>query len=169
MPRVFFAIWPDAAAAEKLRALSLEVAEETGGRPTPPDNIHLTLEFLGEVAAERIDELGTIGGKVDARAFKLSLGQLGAFRRAGIAWLGSLQAPPELIDLQGRLNRALRAAGFALEDRPYSPHVTLARRTDKPPRKRAIEPVEWRVTEFALVRSEPGRAKYTTLAVFRLA
>ena len=166
--RLFFAIWPSQAAAQELRELSARIAGETGGRATPADNIHLTLEFLGEVAEERIEELARIAASARVKPFLLRFDRLGAFRRARIAWAGTANPPAALLGLQRSLNESLRAAGFALEDRPYAAHVTLARHTQRPPAQRPIEPIEWRVGEFALVRSQAGKAKYTDLARWRL-
>lgn len=162
--RLFFAVWPTDVAALRLRALSEAIAGETGGRATPPANIHLTLEFLGEVAEDRLPILDGIARSIAAKPFRLRLDRLGAFRRARIAWIGAQKPPAGLIELQRALSSGLRGAGFALEERPYSPHVTLARHTAKPAPKGPIEPIEWRVASFSLVRSRPGKAEYADVA-----
>ena len=46
--RLFFALWPDAATSVALAALAQQIAAESGGRPTAPGNVHLTLAFLGD-------------------------------------------------------------------------------------------------------------------------
>src|SRR5271169_5368820 len=87
--RVFFALWPDAALRTTMADLAREVARASGGRPTAADRIHLTLAFLGEQPADRVETLRRLGGGLRARAFTLALDALGGFPRTGIAWLGA--------------------------------------------------------------------------------
>jgi 2'-5' RNA ligase len=61
------------------------------------------------------------------------------------------------------LEERLRAGGFAFEARPFKPHLTLARKVQRALREEAMPPVAWRVTDFALVRSESGTGRYTTM------
>ena len=174
--RLFFAIWPDDPAREALARLASTVAAATGGRATPEANIHMTLEFLGEVGDERLGDLGGIAAAAGGRAFDLRLDRLGGFRRARVAWAGATLAPPALLELHSALSRGLAAAGFGLEERPFAPHVTLARKVDNrgqsglfaPDVTQELRDVPlWRVGEFALVRTHAGR--YATLASWRLA
>ena len=76
---------------------------------------------------------------------------------------------PELLRLQGTLAAHLGARGFALEPRPFAPHVTLVRKVARPLREVAFEPVAWRVTDFALVRSSLRTGRYETLRRWPLA
>ena len=168
MSRLFFAVWPDDAAREKLAALAAEVVAEAGGRAVPAANVHLTLEFLGEVEEGRIPGLHAAADSVAGRAFELRLDRLGSFRRARVGWAGCARPPDRLLELQRELATALAAAGFALEDRPYAPHVTLARKIERPVRARELAPIAWRAHELALVLSESGKARYTTIASWRL-
>jgi len=122
--RVFFALWPDAPARAMIAGLAREVALESGGRPTALNHIHLTLAFVGEQPAIRVDSLRRLAGAVRARAFMLALDEIGGFRRTGIAWLGSSTAQPELAALHDDLTRALQSRGFPVEeqyDRDRSP------------------------------------------------
>jgi 2'-5' RNA ligase len=75
--------------------------------------------------------------------------------------------PPALVDLQSQLEAGLRAAGFILEERPYRPHVTLARKIARPVPTAAIEPIGFACEALALVVSEAGR--YTSLESWPLA
>src|SRR5271169_1260781 len=99
--RVFFALWPDASMRATLADLAREVARETGGRPTAPSQIHLTLAFLGDQPAPRVETLRLLGGDLRSRAFALALDALGGFPRTGIAWLGASVAQPGLEALHG--------------------------------------------------------------------
>ncbi len=166
--RLFFAIWPDAAALERLRALAARLAEQCGGRATPAEKIHLTLEFLGSVDAQRIPALERIAAGVEAPAFGMRLDRTGSFRRARVAWVGSEGQPPGLLELHARLSAGLRGEGFTLDERAFAPHVTLVRGIRRPAARSAVEAIEWRAEEFALVRSELGKGAYTTLGRWRL-
>lgn len=169
--RVFFALWPDAPLRAALADLALEVARESGGRPTARNLLHLTLAFLGDQPAGRVETLRGVGAGIRARAFALTFDTIGGFRRTGIAWLGAAAPQPELEALQGELAAALRASGFVLDARAYAPHLTLARRCVVAPEHRLPQPLCWRVSSFVLVESEPGRGgpEYRTLADWPLA
>ena len=60
-----------------------------GGRATPTESIHLTLEFLGNVEPERVPLVERIAGEVRAGPFRVVLDRIGSFRRARVAWAGS--------------------------------------------------------------------------------
>jgi len=96
-----------------------------------PENIHLTLAFLGEVPVERVEEIGSALEGVAAVS--------GAFSCAvkGVGWFGSPRSPrvvwagipedPALMRLQADVAGALRQLGFTPEDRPFHPHLTMGR------------------------------------------
>jgi len=165
MPRLFFALWPDTAAAEALGQLARELAPRVGGKPVPQSKIHLTLAFLGEVAAERAVAAAV---PVEGRAFAISVDCVGAFRGARVAWAGIAAPPAALVDLQSRLASRLRAGGFELEERAFVPHLTLARRIASPLPRESIAPIGWQVREVALMRSEAGTGLYTRLETWGL-
>ncbi len=155
--RLFFALWPDEAVRAAVAALAQDVVVETGGRAVAPENIHLTLAFLGEQPAR-------LAAKIDMRsaeaipAFQLSFDELGCWRNTGIAWVGASAAPTELSSLEQGIARALAALGLEGDDRPFSPHVTLARRIVRPLRRRLITPLVWSIDSFALMESTPAGA-----------
>lgn len=164
--RLFFAIWPDDLARAALAGLAGQIVQQAGGRATPAENIHLTLEFLGAVEQERVALLQRVAAEVRGRRFRIRLDRVGSFRRARVGWAGSENPPPQLIALQAQLDARLRENGFALEEREYSPHATLARKIERPLPRARIDAIEWPVGEFALVVSAAGR--YTTLASWPL-
>ena len=163
MPRLFFAIEPAEDALRSLAERAEFVAREVGGRPMAAGKIHLTLAFLGDVAEDRIAAAEAAADASGGTPFTLVLDRLGAFRRAGVAWAGASMPDPALLRLQGTLAAHLAARGFALEPRPFAPHVTLVRKVERAMRDLPFEPVGWRVTDFALVRSHLGTGKYETL------
>ena len=161
MARLFFALWPDAPARAALADLAVALAPLAGGRPVPAAKIHLTLAFLGEVPEARVADAMAIA--VEASPFRLELDEVGAFRGARVAWAGSSRPPPQLLEMQSRLAAALAWAGFALEERPFAPHVTLARGIAKPVPRTPVKPVAWTVESCALVRSEAGTGRYSNV------
>ena len=169
--RVFFALWPDAAMRAALAELARDVSEQTLGRATPAENLHVTVAFVGDVARERIADLCAIGAAVAGveSPFTLTLDRTGTFRTTAIAWAGVTSMQPPLAQLAGNLNDALAAAGFAVERRPFTPHVTLARRCRNPVGAALAASIAWTVRCVALNASEsrPGGQRYRELARWR--
>lgn len=130
--RVFFAIRLGknmaAAVAESLTPLKKDLS----GRWTHPDDLHITLKFLGDIAPSYIEGLAEQGRALAAKqqAFELSLGSLNFFpRRRGphVLWLGVQDASAHLLQLATALDTKTHELGFPLETRPYTAHITLAR------------------------------------------
>ena len=95
------------------------------------ENMHLTLEFLGELEPSTTPVLSEIINKVanQHHSFKLSIENLGAFpsfTRPHTLWVGSGKGVDKLIDLQQLLHSELLSAGFKLDARSYKPHFTIA-------------------------------------------
>lgn len=105
--------------------------DELPVRWVDPDNLHVTLKFLGEVRKDRVSAIEEILGRVAAstRAFTAEIGGFGAFptvRRPRVLWLG-IEATPELRCLKQDLEWSLGELGFEVETRAFHPHVTLGR------------------------------------------
>lgn len=148
--RLFFALWPD---PEVVRALLPYRPRQ--GRAVPSCDWHLTLVFLGQVDLALLPRLQAGAAAIELPAFDLVLARHGHWRRSKVSWLAPLELPPVLAELQSQLATVARECGLALEDRPYAPHLTLARRAPAHPSV-DIPPIPWRVTEFTLVRSLGG-------------
>ena len=88
---------------------------------------HVTLQFYGMVDAAQETCLREQLCGVDARCVEVALRGIGTFDRAGALWAG-VELTAELKALERRVAAAGEACGFAREERPYHPHVTLARR-----------------------------------------
>jgi 2'-5' RNA ligase len=98
-----------------------------------PSLLHVTLAFLGQQPADRLDVLREVAYQAAAgsSAGHLRLGAPGTFPARGnprVLWIGLDGDLAALAELQQRLATGLRRAGFSLEDRAFSPHITLARR-----------------------------------------
>lgn len=133
MTRAFIAVALDelvrtavVAEMERLRPLSRAVAW------VPPQNLHLTLKFLGNQTDERLTEVILALGEVAANlpAFSAALHGIGAFpgmERPRILWVGVAEGALEIRALQAGLETALDRRGFARDSRPWHPHLTIGR------------------------------------------
>src|SRR5438105_6091580 len=168
--RLFFALWPDAASSVALAALAQQIAAESGGRPTAPGNVHLTLAFLGDQPRRIARELNAAAVRISAPSFDLVLDSVDSWRKNAVAWAGSESVPSPLAELQQKIARSLPASGLEPEERPFAVHVTLARRITLA-LKHPLAPLVWHVTTFALVASEldPVGARYRVLSSWPLA
>jgi len=97
----------------------------------PVNSIHITVKFLGDISAANLIILTDILASEASRhpAFTLSVGGLGAFpniRRPRVIWVG-IQASEDLNALQKGIEAGVNELGYPPEDRPFSPHLTLAR------------------------------------------
>jgi 2'-5' RNA ligase len=96
-------------------------------RWSPPESWHITLQFLGNAGAEEfaclLDHLRGVRGV----PLKIVPEKIGAFGRVGILH-AAVKPTPELLELEKRVTAATVRCGFEREDRPYRPHITLARR-----------------------------------------
>ena len=115
-----------AAELEHLRPLARSVAW------VPPQNLHLTLKFLGETPAEAIEAVKEVlaEGVSATEPFTLSFHGLGAFpglTRPRVIWIGMLQGARECQALQARVEEALARLGLPREGRAYTPHLTIGR------------------------------------------
>lgn len=160
--RLFFALWPDAAARARLSAWAGIAHAAVGGRMTAAANLHVTLFFLGAVERARIAALEAAAETVAGPPFALTFDRVGYWRHNRIVWAGAQASPPALIALEASLRSALARAGWAGDDRPYQPHVTLVRNAVRRPAALTLEPYTLAVREFVLVESEPdgGGVRY---------
>ncbi|MEJ2643752.1 MAG: RNA 2',3'-cyclic phosphodiesterase [Gammaproteobacteria bacterium] len=150
--RLFFALWPDPPVRDRLDALARHVVGRNGRR-TATEKLHLTLAFLGDRSAEERDCMAAAAGQVRVAPFTLRLDRIGHWRRPRILWAGASVTPPELLDLSGALNAHLAPCGYQPEARPFQAHLTLARKAAQPVALTSVEPIEWPVRSFCLVRS----------------
>ena len=152
MARLFFALWPDAAARDALARAAACVDVREGHRVRPA-NLHLTLAFLGSVPAAAQAALMAAEPAPGAAAFTLEVGLAGWWRTSRVAWLAPLEEPLALHALHAAVGDAASAAGLRVERRPYRPHVTIARHVRRAPRSLEAFQIRWQVTDFALVES----------------
>ncbi|NMG45625.1 RNA 2',3'-cyclic phosphodiesterase [Aromatoleum toluvorans] len=164
--RVFFALWPAPAIARRLHREGERAHATTGGRRMRRDTLHLTLAFIGDMPRERLEDLLACADKVDFAPFALVVDRIAAWRHNHIVWAGASVQPPELESLVSQLNAALADAGFPVERRKFSAHVTLLRNArGELPASDIDPPIEWSVRTFALIESDLAQdgAHYTVL------
>ena len=115
--------------ADLKRALGRLRVEIPGARWVPAEQIHLTLAFLGEVEDAALGRLVEELSRIQASGFELCFTGTGCFpgrRRPRVLWVG-LKPQAHLIDLESRVRAVVLASGIPQEERPFSPHITLAR------------------------------------------
>jgi 2'-5' RNA ligase len=184
--RLFVALEPPDPVRRRLAALADELRRAAGRaagevRWVAPENVHLTLQFLGAVPEERVpaveaalrDAAATAG-----RPLSLSLHGAGGFpnaRRPRVLWAGLEGDVPLLAALVTELGARLAKLGFPPEDRPFAPHLTLGRAKDgrgAPGLAGALaaatqaEATPWRATELVLFESHlsPKGPRYEVIA-----
>ncbi len=100
-----------------------------GARWVAPENLHLTLRFIGEVGGHEADDIDAALSGIRCRRFSLDLagvGQFGDRRNLRALWVGVERN--ELLDrLQAKIEQGLQRAGLPPEKRKFKPHITLAR------------------------------------------
>lgn len=170
--RVFFALWPESEVRAQIAAAVKEAVAASDGRPVPPERLHLTLAFLGEVDATAVEEARRAARNVSIERFSMVLDRLGYWSQPRINWLAPSDVPGALYRLADELWGALGEVGFERELRPYRPHVSLVRggsgRLDLRIRDAEEWPVHWTVDGFALIESKtgPDARSYTVLEHF---
>ena len=153
--RLFFALWPDDPVRQVLFHWQTHNLPGTA-RWAHRADLHVTLHFLGQVEAARIEALRGLGAETAAGPFTLVLDEIGYWPRPQIVWAGPSSLPPALIALHERLGEGLRALGLPTEERRFRPHITLARKVRRPPETQPLQPCPWAVKELALVESRAG-------------
>jgi RNA 2',3'-cyclic 3'-phosphodiesterase len=152
--RLFFALWPDDPVRDALARSAAPLLEVCRGRRVAKRNYHLTLAFLGGVAAARLDEIRAAASTVRSAPFSLTMDCHGHWPGPRVAWLGCRRPPPEADGLAQVLWRALEPLGFRPDARPFRPHLTVLRVCRSCDWAGPVVPVDWPVREFVLVRSE---------------
>ncbi|WP_146180174.1 RNA 2',3'-cyclic phosphodiesterase [Opitutus sp. ER46] len=119
---------------EAVRTALLPLVEPIHGLTwTRPEQMHVTLRFLGDVRAEEAAAMADRLAQVQVAPFVLPMEGLGTFppnRPPRVLWLGVGAGHPRLFQLRQRIDDAVLGAGIDLDVRTFHPHVTLARCTE---------------------------------------
>ncbi len=132
--RAFIAVDLSPELKQALAQLSQELRERMGHLPlkwVPPENIHLTLKFLGDISVRNLRLIQEMLARETALypPFEFSAGTLGAFpntRHPRVIWVG-VEGPQVLYQLQEGIERVMARLGYPPDSRAFFPHLTLAR------------------------------------------
>lgn len=181
MTRTFLALeLPETAKTALRRQIGRLVRTLPEVRWVNPESLHLTLAFLGELDNAQLEAASQSAAKIAGihAPFTLKLASLGTFSSSGfprVVWVGVAGDQARLLALQAALIGELAARGFPREERPFAPHLTLARiknplsDTAFAALARALgEPasnVTWHADAISVMKSDLGQpsARYTAL------
>ncbi len=174
--RIFFAVRLAGAAADGAFALAGQVRTAHGlrGRLIPTDRLHVTLHWLQDhldFPEELVAQAGLAGRNVEMERFDVSFNRIesmGDETHGGPLVLRGSDGLAALRRLQRALGAAMTEAGLGQYVRStFKPHVTLLY-DDGYVAPRAVEPIGWTVTEFALVHSIIGKSTHVELGRWAL-
>jgi 2'-5' RNA ligase len=152
--RLFFALWPSEEVRVQLGRWSRELHSLCGGHRMAPQNLHLTLAFLGEVEAARVADVGRAADEVAVRRDSLALDWPGYWRHNRIVWAGTSSVPAGIGKLAQSLREALARHEIGFDPKPFATHVTLLRNAREPKAMPVLEPIRWNVEGFVLACSQ---------------
>ncbi len=174
---MFIAVHLDASIKRELEKLQSAVRAGNTVRWVKPDQMHLTLKFLGDVSADAVPSviagLQRIGSEF--APFALKLGGWGCFpnfSKPRVIWIGLEGALDPLRGLQARVEQETASLSGHKEDKPFAPHLTLGRTKDAPFRDiqrlgqliQAARPssgAAWTIQHLYLMRSVLGQSGAT--------
>lgn len=153
--RLFFALWPDRQVRDHLDQISQQASQHLKGKRISPENLHVTLAFIGEVEFSTRCCLECVAKQVQGQAFTLFFNKMDYWEKNQIFWVGAHVLPPALTLLVTDLSTRLQVCGYHPESRPYQVHITLLRKAH--PITQTLpswKHFSWWVEEFCLVRSQ---------------
>jgi len=126
MSRLFIAIELSDEQKESLARLKCDIPQ---ARWVPAAQLHLTLAFLGDVDEQLLPKLKAALSAISSPGFTLRFSSPSCFpdrRRPRVLWIG-LEKEPLLVRLAEQVHSAVSSCAIFLDERPFSPHITLAR------------------------------------------
>ncbi len=176
--RLFVAVFPPPEIQKALSKSTSGLRIEGPARWIRPENIHLTLKFLGDSRDEAVGRIASALRETASRhrLFNLAPSGFGGFPRpekARVVWAGAKGGAEPLRALAEDVESSLEPLGFERENRVFSPHFTLGRAKKKPMKMEVEKEMAipgFVVNEIHLVKSETKKegAVYTMLETFRL-
>src|SRR5438034_1151779 len=127
--RTFLGVAISQGIRKRLSALEDDLTEAVPGvKWVEPENLHVTLKFLGDVDDHELYAVYKTAQEAVAglETFEMTVAGIGAFPDLGrprTIWAGVTQGTPELVAVHAALERAFTAQGYPREDRPYTPHI----------------------------------------------
>ncbi len=164
--RCFVALWPDEAARARLAAVAREQQRRfPRARPMRPENLHLTLAFVGELDPARAARVAAALAALPFDPFAWTLDAVGAFERARVLWAAGPECAP-LAALAQRVRALLDELRVPYDRKPFVAHVTLLRDLAREAARRAAAslapPIVWQAHRPLLLQSvlREGRPCY---------
>lgn len=131
--RAFIAIELPARIAQELEKIQDRLKDETNKTTwVKPENIHLTIKFLGDIETNKIDSIIKVleDAAYNLSNLKISIRGIGAFptiENPRVLWIGIKEDDTNISQLYNNLEHGLTALGFEREQRAFKPHLTLGR------------------------------------------
>ncbi len=157
MSRLFFALCPDRRVRKEIQTIAGSCVP-ANSRLVAQNNTHITLAFLGSVDEQTSIALVKGASYLRIAPFSLILDRIGWWRKAKIAWLAPSMIPEQLSHLVNELSKLAQSCGISLDERPYRPHVPLARKVTRPPAASLLQPISWNINEFCLLESKTHKS-----------
>ena len=150
--RLFFSVPIPTEISREITAESKKTAARSL-RWIAPENQHFTLRFLGEIKEGRVAEFISAGQETARKhhPFLLTISGSGFFPdevRPGVFWVGTGEGSERIVALADGLSRVLNEGGFPSEDRPFIPHLTVARVKGRVPPEILKKLALWREKDF---------------------
>ena len=137
------------------------------GNFSAPENVHLTLAFLGECDSKQTAAVKSVLDTVNFEPFNITIDCIGRFKRDGSdLWWAGLNESKSLSDLHQKLTSGLCSQGFSLDKRKYNPHITLGREIVTDLKPWDIESFGETVGTIDLMKSERINGKLTYTAIY---
>lgn len=157
MMRLFIALPLASGIQQQIGRLQMGVPN---ARWVRPENMHVTLCFLGDVSEMRLDGLDHALRPIAASQFRFKISGIGHFgtrRKVHALWVG-VDGGEALIRLHAKIDRAVRSIGLEPDSRKFQPHVTLARLREAP-----LNKITQYMGDYNLFRTEPVLADHFAL------
>lgn len=151
MKRLFFALWPDDESRQQIDQLNQQITLPDS-RKLIPDNLHITLVFLGNVDDAIAAAVQRRAGDIIAPPISLQFDELDYWVKPKVVCLTCQRQPKAVYLLVNALTRMLVDYPIRVEQRPYRAHITLARKAKQRPQFN-FNPVMINADSFALVES----------------
>ena len=151
MKKLFFALWPSDETRKQIIRINQSI-KTSDLKKVKQENLHITLVFLGNVDTESEVLIRQRVKDVSVQPFVLHFDRLDYWRKPRILCLSTQQLHSQLIMLVDSLKREVEQCGIKTEERPYKPHITLARKAHKAIEIDALS-IKWPVQALCLVES----------------
>lgn len=153
MKRLFFALWPEPAARRQCETIIARLSDQ--GRPVSAANLHVTLLFLGRIPPEQQAAITSDAARLPTSSTTLSFERLSFWKKPAVLCLTADYVDRRIVSLNENLTTIAKQYGIAIDERPFTPHVTLIKKV-----RSAIDidfnPILWQSNGFCLVESRSG-------------